>query len=88
MRDNIREELDYIIEKGQIKSVFQPIISLRDGHILGYEALSRITCKTSIQNTEALFQLAGSYNRLWDLELICRVKSLEAANEYIKSSYD
>lgn len=88
MRDNIREELDYIIEKGQVKSVFQPIISLRDGHILGYEALSRITCKTSIQNTEVLFQLAGSYNRLWDLELICRVKSLEAANEYIKPPYD
>ncbi|WP_313128819.1 EAL domain-containing protein [Anaerocolumna sp.] len=88
MGDNIREELDYIIEKGKIKSVFQPIISLRDGHILGYEALSRVTCQTLIRNTEELFQSAGIYNRLWDLELLCRMKSLKAANVYIKSPYD
>lgn len=86
--DIIKNELDYIIEKNQIKSVFQPIISLRDGQILGHEALSRITCKTTISNTEELFYLAGECNRLWDLELLCRVKSLEAAYIQMKPPYD
>lgn len=86
--DIIKNELDYIIEKNQIKSVFQPIISLRDGQILGHEALSRITCKSIISNTEELFHLAGECNRLWDLELLCRVKSLEAAFIQMKPPYD
>ncbi len=88
MQDIIKNELDYIIEKNQIKSVFQPIISLRDGQILGHEALSRIICKTIIPNTEELFQLAGEHNRLWDLELLCRMKSLEAAYIQMKPPYD
>ncbi len=86
--DIIKNELDYIIEKNQIRSVFQPIISLKDGRILGHEALSRITCKSIISNTEELFQLAGECNRLWDLELLCRVKSLEAAYIQLKPPYD
>jgi sensor c-di-GMP phosphodiesterase-like protein len=34
--------LNDIIDNIQITTVFQPIISLRDGSILGHEALSRI----------------------------------------------
>ncbi|MGB8453828.1 MAG: GGDEF domain-containing protein [Anaerocolumna sp.] len=86
--DIIKDELNYIIGKNQIKSVFQPIISLRDGQVLGHEALSRITCKSIISNTEELFQLAGECNCLWDLELLCRVKSLEAAFIQMKPPYD
>jgi len=88
MSDNIDKELDRIIEEKLIKAVFQPIISLRDGQILGHEALSRITCQSIIPNTEELFQLAGEHNRLWDLELLCRVKSLEAAYIQMKTPYD
>lgn len=86
--DKIKEELDKIICKKQIKSVFQPIISLRDGQVLGVETLSRITCESVISNTEELFKLAGEYNRLWDLELVCRIKSFEAAYIQMKPPYD
>lgn len=86
--DIIKNDLDYIIENNQIKSVFQPIISLKDGQILGHEALSRITCKSAISNTEELFYMAGECNRLWDLELLCRVKSLEAAYLQMSPPYD
>jgi EAL domain-containing protein (putative c-di-GMP-specific phosphodiesterase class I) len=88
MSDMVKQELDYIIENKQIKSVFQPIISLKDGKVLGHEALSRVTCTTMISNTEELFRLAGEYNRLWDLELLCRVQSLEAAYIQMKPPYD
>lgn len=41
--ENCRQELDDIIRERRIRSVFQPIVSLRDGNIFGFEALSRIT---------------------------------------------
>lgn len=79
MSDLIKEALDYIIDNKKIKTVFQPIVSLRDGSIYGHEALSRITCESEIKNTDMLFNAAGKYNRLWQLELLCRTKALEAA---------
>lgn len=88
MQSGIKKELEYIIEQEQIKSVFQPIISLRDGEVMGHEALSRILCQSVIPSTEELFQLAGEHNCLWDLELLCRVKSMEAAYILMKPPYD
>lgn len=75
----VEEEISKIIDNKQIKIVFQPIISLSDGTILGHEALSRVTGETFIDNPEQLFYYAGKCNRLWDLELLCRTKSLESA---------
>ena len=72
MSDAMLSELAKIISQKAVKTVFQPIISLRDGVVLGYEALSRITCKSRIRNTDALFTLAGKEDRLWELEILCR----------------
>ncbi len=75
----IEEEIEKILDNKQIKTVFQPIISLRDGSMLGYEALSRVTGESFINNPDDLFYYANQCNRLWDLELLCRTKSLETA---------
>ena len=88
MTEQMKESLDYIIEKKEIQTVFQPIISLRDGSILGHEALSRITCECAIENPEILFATAENYNRLWDLELLCRTKALEAAFIFMVPPYN
>jgi EAL domain-containing protein (putative c-di-GMP-specific phosphodiesterase class I)/GGDEF domain-containing protein/CBS domain-containing protein len=88
MKDDIREALDVIINSRQIKTVFQPIISLKDGSILGHEALSRITGKSMVNNTEMLFSVAGEYNRLWELELLCRTTALETAYKFMIPPYD
>lgn len=87
MFEQLKDELDYIIENKKIKTVFQPIISLRDGNVLGHEALSRITCESSIENTEMLFKTAGVYNKLWELELLCRTKALETAYKFMIPPY-
>ena len=34
--------IDKILEEKNIQTVFQPVVSLKDGEILGYEALSRM----------------------------------------------
>lgn len=40
---SIKEDFIDILESQRIKPVFQPIVSLLDGTIIGYEALSRVT---------------------------------------------
>lgn len=88
VKDYREKELDYIIKYKRIYAVFQPIISLRNGQVLGYEALSRLKENTVIKDAETLFCLAGEYQRMWDLESLCRIKSLEAANTYLKPPYN
>ena len=83
----IERDLATIIAERAIKTVFQPIISLRDGEVLGHEALSRITCTTEIEDIETLFIQAGRYNCLWELEQICRTKAFEAAFRFLIPPY-
>lgn len=85
MDEKMRPELDKIIDGKYIKTVFQPIVSLRDGSVIGHEALSRITCESSIENPEELFQIASESSRLWDLELLCRTTALHTA--YLNTDY-
>jgi EAL domain-containing protein (putative c-di-GMP-specific phosphodiesterase class I) len=88
MRTELSDTLDYIIENKAVKSVFQPIISLKDGSILGHEALSRITYNSAIKHPEMLFSVAGEHGRLWELELLCRTTALEAAYKAMMPPYD
>ncbi len=85
--NELKESLDYIINNKKIRTVFQPIVSLKNGSILGHEALSRITCDSIIDSPETLFSVAGEYNRLWDLELLCRTTALEAAYRFMIPPY-
>lgn len=66
-----------ILENQRIRPVFQPIVSLKDGKIIGYEALSRIVEPREITCSEELFHLAGIYGKVWELEQLCRGKILE-----------
>ncbi len=88
MDENTKDQLNIIIEGQHLKTVFQPIVSLRDGSIIGYEALSRITCESSISNPEELFRVAGESNRLWDLEQICRTTALRTAYYKLRPPYN
>lgn len=87
MTENDIHDLKSIIDKRAIRTVFQPIISLKDGEVLGHEALSRITCESGIRDMETLFALASQYNCLWDLEQLCRTKAFEAAFRFMIPPY-
>ncbi|NCC67693.1 MAG: EAL domain-containing protein, partial [Clostridia bacterium] len=69
--------LTEILEQECIYTVFQPIISLENGSVFGYEALSRISLKNCDLSIEQLFELAHKTDMLWDLERLCRTKALE-----------
>lgn len=75
--NSLREDFDDILEKQRIKPVFQPIVSLTSGQIIGYEGLSRIVDPQLIKSAEDLFYLAGLYGKTWELEQLCRSRILE-----------
>lgn len=68
-----------ILKEGKIKSVFQPIVSLKNGEILGYEALSRITSQKTNLSIEELFNISDQLGCLWQLEKVCRRKAVKSA---------
>ena len=76
MKNNYRLLYD-ILEGEHIKPVFQPIVSLIDGQVYGYEALSRITKEELNMNIDHMFRTADKVNKLWELETLCRTKALE-----------
>ena len=74
--ESIKEDFMDILENQRIKPVFQPIISLKTGETIGYEALSRIINPKMIRSSEELFRLAGLYGKIWELEQLRRRKVL------------
>lgn len=66
------EQLDEIIINKSITAVFQPIVSLKDGSVLGFEGLSRMNEPGLFNNTEELFLWAEKNGRAWQLEQVCR----------------
>lgn len=72
-------ELLNIINDKNITTVFQPIVSLNDGNILGYEALSRGPNDSLLFSPDKLFSAAEKYNKTWQLDSLCRIKAIEKA---------
>jgi diguanylate cyclase (GGDEF)-like protein len=64
--------LSSILAQGDLHSLFQPIVSLSDRRILGYEALTRGPSNSSLHSPISLFAVARQAGRLSELELACR----------------
>lgn len=86
MESNHEEQFFAILNGGHIKTVYQPIVSLQDGSVLGYEALSRIRLSECELNIEQLFSIARRVRKLWELEKLCRTAALENAGEKSRSA--
>jgi EAL domain-containing protein (putative c-di-GMP-specific phosphodiesterase class I) len=55
-------ELQDMILNNKIRTVFQPIVSLSDGSVLGYEALSRGPEGSNLERPDVFFRIARKYN--------------------------
>ncbi len=87
MFQNISNPLEVILENDYIYPVFQPIVSLKDGEVFAYEALSRINSSEIGIGIESLFKLAEQFKVSWELESICRKKSLESYSHQNQSKH-
>lgn len=82
----MNQQLQTILQNQSITPVYQPIVSLKDGSILSYETLSRITDSNCSLNIEQLFRVATEDKRLWELEKLCRKKSLQQFGQFQSDS--
>lgn len=64
--------LTTILNDGGLHSLFQPIVSLSQQRIIGYEALSRGPSNSPLHSPLTLFAVARQAGRLSDLEIACR----------------
>lgn len=64
--------LGNILAHGDLNSLFQPIVSLSEQRILGYEALTRGPSNSPLHSPLTLFAVARHAGRLSDLEMLCR----------------
>jgi len=80
-------ELESILDNKNITTVYQPIVSLVDGTIIGYEALSRGPIGSPLQKPDELFKAAQIHNKTWELEQLCRIKAIERADDLEKNKY-
>jgi len=77
--DMLRDEFFTILNDKNIETLLQPIISLRDASVYGFEALSRGPKESSFHFPTTLFEYADKYESTWALESLCRKKALEKA---------
>jgi diguanylate cyclase (GGDEF)-like protein len=75
----LHDELLRLIRDKKIQPVFQPIVSLADGAIMGYEALARGPVDSPLHMPTALFAVANKNKLLLALEHVCREVAIQQA---------
>ena len=76
----IRADLVCLIEQSGLSIVFQPILSLQTGEVVGYEALTRAPDDAPFANTSELFQAAQDADMLQELEQETRLLTFKAVS--------
>jgi EAL domain-containing protein (putative c-di-GMP-specific phosphodiesterase class I)/GGDEF domain-containing protein len=71
-----RGRLQKILLEEKIYTVYQPIICLKTSTVYGYEALSRGPPNSEIEAPVILFTLAEDIGLLFDLDRLCRKRSI------------
>lgn len=71
------KEFHSIVASRNITSVYQPIVSLRDASVFGFEALTRGPQDSPFHSPLALFGYAESHGELYALDRLAREKAIE-----------
>ncbi len=76
-----KKELQRIILKEQLSTVFQPIVDLTSGKPHGFEALCRGPKETDLHSPAALFDIAEKADLLFELDHLCRRSAITSASK-------
>jgi EAL domain-containing protein (putative c-di-GMP-specific phosphodiesterase class I) len=74
-------ELDAIIASGRVRAVFQPVVELHSGRVVGYESLARGPKGSRLERPEFMFEAARRAGRVADLDWLCRDAAAAGALE-------
>jgi diguanylate cyclase (GGDEF)-like protein len=71
-----KKVLEDILVKGDINTLFQPILDVAQEYIIGYEALSRGPKGSILEMPKQLFSVAHQCQLMSELEILCRAKAI------------
>lgn len=77
----LRREFNDILVNKNVTVLFQPVISLAKGEIIGYESLGRGPKGTALHSPVNLIKIAEQENKLLELELLFLSDALEKAKK-------
>ncbi len=77
-------QLRKIIKEKKIHTLFQPIVSLKDQKLLGYEALSRGPEGMALEKPALLFETANASSMTLKLENLCHRQAIKSAQRLPK----
>lgn len=80
-----RNEFHSIIASRSITSVYQPIVSLHDAAVFGFEALTRGPRESVFHSPLELFGYAESHGELYALDRLAREKAIEGCRKLDRS---
>ncbi|HEY6762378.1 MAG TPA: diguanylate cyclase [Baekduia sp.] len=72
-------ELDRVLEGRLVGAVYQPVVELDSGAVVGYEALARGPEGSSLHRPDRLFAAAAAAGRVVELEWQCRAAAVRGA---------
>jgi EAL domain-containing protein (putative c-di-GMP-specific phosphodiesterase class I) len=81
-----KETLKRIIIREEVDILYQPIFSLEDFSIFGFEALSAAAGGTGIEGAEMLFALAEEVDLSTQLDRVCRRRALTQAHRWLSEA--
>jgi len=73
VQHRLSAEFERVISEAQITCVYQPIVSLSDYAVIGYELLARGPLSSELHRPDALFEVARAENRVPELDRLCRL---------------
>ncbi len=73
-----------IVTTGQVRVLLQPVLSLAEGRVVGYEALSRGPSGSPLEMPERLFAVGRTSHLLYSLERLCRRKAFLAKSRFLR----
>jgi EAL domain-containing protein (putative c-di-GMP-specific phosphodiesterase class I) len=76
---NRARHLDRVLQHRAVTTAFQPIVDLRTGDVLAFEALSRGPAGSPLERPDVLFQTARDCGLTGELDWICRAGAFRAA---------
>ncbi len=72
----VLERLQDILLREKVVTAYQPILRMKEGTVMGFEALSRGPRGSGLESADALFGAASDHHLLVELDRLCRRRAL------------
>lgn len=78
----VEAQLAELIDRQWLRTVFQPIVEMRSGEVIGHEVLTRPTEESGFANADGLFSAGETHGMNWKLEGLARRLAMAAAGSW------